>query len=133
MFIKHKRQSIFAKILFNSKTISLIGFVILIFVGYSLTKNFDQHYIINEEIKDLEKEIEDTKSKNIGLEKMIGYLESDQFTQEQARVNFGLKKEGESVAVVKFDNKVINTIEDKLNLTFEEKANPKKWKKYFFR
>lgn len=135
MFIKHKRQSIFSKILFNSKTISLMGFVILIFVGHSLSENLSQHYIINEEIKNLEKEIEDTKSKNIGLEKMIGYLESDQFTEEQARVNFGLKKEGESVAVVKFDDKLnsyLDAIPDELIPTPEEKANAGKWKKYFF-
>lgn len=136
MFIRHKKQSIFAKILFNSKTISLIGFVILIFVGHALSRNFDQHYIINEEIKELEKEIEETKTKNIDLEKMIGYLESEQFTEEQARVNFGLKKEGENVAVIKFNDK-LDSYRDKIPKelipTSKEKANIGKWKKYFFR
>ena len=136
MFIKRRKQSIFAKILFDSKTISLIGFVLLIFVGHSLSKNLDQHYIINQEIKDLEQEIEATKNKNIGLDKMIGYLESEQFTEEQARVNFGLKKEGESVAVIKFDNeeRIYNKIiPEELKPTPKEKANAGKWKKYFFR
>jgi len=136
VFIKRRKQSIFAKILFDSKTISLIGFVLLIFVGHSLSKNLDQHYIINQEIKDLEQEIEATKNKNIGLDKMIGYLESEQFTEEQARVNFGLKKEGESVAVIKFDNeeRIYNKIiPEELKPTPKEKANAGKWKKYFFR
>ena len=136
MFIKHKKQSIFARILFNSKTISLMGFVILIFVGHALSRNLNQHYIINEEIQDLEKEIEETKTKNINLEKMIGYLESDQFTEEQARINFGLKKEGENVAVIKFDditNEFNDVIPQELIPTKEEKANASKWRKYFFR
>ena len=113
-----------------------MGFVILIFIGNSLSRNFDQHYIINEEIEDLEKEIEKTRNKNINLEKMIGYLESDQFTQEQARVNFGLKEEGESVAVIKIDNELSSysdVIPEELMPTPEEKANVGKWREYFFR
>ena len=75
--------------------------MIIIAISYPLSKNISQQYKINDEIKDLQKEINNLESDNDDLSKLIKFLESDQFADRQARLNLNLKKEGEEVVVIK--------------------------------
>jgi len=129
----------FSRFLLNPKVIALIGLCILIFISTPLVRNLDKRYKVNEEIKELKKEIAEIEENNLDLDKMIGYLESDQFTEEQARLNFGLKKEGESIAVIQFEdqpaeNKASGSLDKEVKTAEENNlTNPQRWKRYFFK
>ena len=89
------------RILFNSKLLALIGVVIIILISIPLAKKISQRYKIDQEIKEMEREISELESRNSGLSDAISYLESNEFVEEQARLKLGLKKQGEEVAVIK--------------------------------
>lgn len=121
---------------FKQFSVSFLGMLVIFLIGFPLYKNLKQQYIINQEIKDLETEIAQFQNKNKDLKKMIEYLKSDQFIEEQARLNMGLKKAGEEVVVI--ENPKSSTTDITGNIsgeqTFAENNSPNlvKWKNYFF-
>ncbi len=140
-----KDKNIITRILFNPKILALIGLIIIILISVPLAKKVSQRYKIDQEIKDLEAEIAGLENKNIDLKELINYLESDQFVEEQARLQFGLKKEGEEVAVIK--NEEVDQIQERVeaggsavfgivssdkNKTAKSAGNTARWWKYFF-
>ena len=142
--MNRNKKNIITRILFNPKILALIGLIIIILISVPLAKRVSQRYKIDQEIKDMEAEIAGLENKNIDLKELINYLESDQFVEEQARLQFGLKKEGEEVAVIK--NEEVNQIQERVeaggsavfgivgsdkNKTAESSSNTARWWKYF--
>lgn len=74
---------------------------ILLLIVPKLWEKQRQRSRIEEEIDQLKSEIATAENKNTELKQMIGYLESPEFSEEQARLNFNLKKPGEEVVVIK--------------------------------
>jgi len=100
--MRNKRKDTFLfRIIYHRVTITVIGLVILIFISLPLAGNISKQYKINQEIGELETEISRLQSKNTELKKLMDYLESDDFVEEQARLNLSYKKADESVVVVK--------------------------------
>lgn len=126
------------KILFNQKFLALAGVVIIVLISIPLAKNISRRYEIDQEIKEMQREITELESKNSGLSGVISYLESDQFIEEQARLQLGLKKRGEEVAVIKESEGagefLINKegdLDGSINSN-ELISNAAKWWRYFF-
>jgi cell division protein FtsL len=128
--------------LYKQIFISILGLTVITAIGFPLVKNFSQRYRLNKEMADLQKEIDSYNKKNENLKKAIDYLKSDQFIEEQARLNMGMKKPGEEVVVIK-DGKggdaSNNQDKDIFNVPGLEKAVPQKnvtnitrWWNYFF-
>ena len=137
--IYRNKKSALSKILFNSKVFALSGIIIFFLIIIPLTKKVSQQYDINQEIKDLKSEITTLNNKHANLKEFISYLESDQFVEEQARLQFGLKKDGEEVVAIKIDK--INQTQEQQNFSFnilnkEQNNNiinnPQRWVEYFF-
>ncbi|MFH1583172.1 MAG: septum formation initiator family protein, partial [Candidatus Falkowbacteria bacterium] len=99
--MKRRKNNYFEKIFFNQKFLTLLGLVVIILIGFPFAKNTLKQYRINKEISELKKEIFDLQNKNVDLKNFVSYLESDQFAEEQARLNLGLKKPGEELTVIK--------------------------------
>ncbi|MFH1522247.1 MAG: septum formation initiator family protein [Patescibacteria group bacterium] len=139
MIKKRKRGNIFLRIIYNQKFLAILGLVIIVLISIPLAKNISKRYNVNKEIKELEDEIVGLETNNKDLKRLVTYLESDQFVEEQARLNLGLKKPGEEVAVIK-DNS-LNLItggqeaKNKINneANSKEGANSQRWLDYFFR
>lgn len=108
------RKNIINKILFNQITLAIIGLLIILAISFPLARNISKQYKANKEVNDLEKEIADLESKDFKLKNLIKYIESDQFIQEQARLNLNYKTEGEEVVVIKEKDEQINS-EDKID------------------
>jgi cell division protein FtsB len=130
----------------SPKTFFVLFLLILVALSVPLVKNINNRNKINAEIASLEAEISLTQNKNGELNKLISYLESDQYIEEQARTNMGLKKEGEEVVVLKglgSTNKKVQANNSTANdspftVPGLEKnkdngvlSNPEKWLKYF--
>lgn len=143
MFKKDK-QNLLSKILLNQKTLAFLGLAIIILISFPLAKNISQRYKISQEIKELEAEINNLENQNTNLKEFMDYLESDQFVEERARLNLGLKKEGEEVAVISGESSEVQNNGNKeegaatgiFGMEKEEPAkpigNPRKWWRYFF-
>lgn len=143
MIFRRKKESLISKIFSHKIFISLIGLAIIILISIPLAKNVSKRYVINQEIRKLQEEIQEMEKKNNELRKLAEYLESDQFIAEQARLNLNYKKEGEEMVVIKDKgsdakkNETVNT-----DSPFEIKggheevkkpaSNPRQWWDYFF-
>jgi len=134
-----KRGVNLPRVLYNHKFLALLGLIIIFLISFPLAKNISQRYKIDQEIKELEKEIIEIESKNKDLKELVTYLESDQFVEEQARLNLGLKKIGEEAVIIKEQAEEINPETGEVvkrsddNLTADSSVtNPRRWWKYFF-
>ena len=142
--INRRKNNYFERIFFNQKFLTLIGLVVIILISFPFVKNTLKQYRINKEISELKQEIFDLQNKNGDLKNFVSYLESDQFAEEQARLNLGLKKPGEQLMVIKMavgdtqistsSNSTIFNIPGNEKIRPEiKKSNPKKWLTYFFK
>ena len=131
---KKGKKNIFSKIISSQIFLTFLGLILIILISIPLAKNLSKRYYINQEIKDIEHEIISLESKNKDLGKLISYLESDQFVEEQARLNLGLKKKGEEVVVIKEVEELIaiKSANENLEDFDTEATNPKRWLSYFF-
>jgi len=118
------------RFLSSPRAFAFIALVFLLFILIPLAKNYSRKRLVEQEIAGIQKEIADFESKNKDLQEMINYLQSDQSLEEQARLNMGLKRPGETVAVIEdkyFDSEVSSP---RLNYN---SPNWKKWWQYFVR
>ncbi|MFA4941598.1 MAG: septum formation initiator family protein [Patescibacteria group bacterium] len=132
--IKKENKNFISKILYSQKFLALVGLVLIVLISFPLARSISKRYQIDKEISDLDKEIAEVETKNKDLKQLINYLESDQFVEEKARLNLGLKKEGESVVVIKEDLLVASGSPsggDKSGAS-ENFSNFQKWWNYFF-
>lgn len=116
--------------------ISLIFLIIiLIFVISSFFHSWNKNNQINKEIVDLEKNITDLEQDNLEFQELIEYFNSDAYIEEKARVDLGLKKEGEKVVVVtnKQETAKITKPESQKESNPDKFSNPQKWWSHFFK
>ena len=99
--VNRGRKNVFEKIFFNQKFIALIGLLAIVLISFPLVKNALKQYRVNKEISGLKKEFNDLQNKVVDLKNFVSYLQSDQFVEEQARLNLNLKKAGEELTVIK--------------------------------
>jgi cell division protein FtsL len=140
MQINGKKNNFPRNFLFNEKFLTVFLLAIIILLSIPLYNNYHRRQKISKEISDLENEIRVAENKDTDLQKLIKYLESDQFVEEQARLNLNMKKPGESVAVVNDSSDKDKNDDTKLvlspviqgvggfNLGYSEN-----WLKYFFK
>ncbi len=98
---RDKKQGIFFRFFTNPKFLAVLGVIALAMLIFPLKEKLNQRQGIEREIESLEAEISKLDSQNQELESLIKYLQSDQFVEDQARMNLGLKKEGEEVVVIR--------------------------------
>ncbi|MDA3839587.1 MAG: septum formation initiator family protein [Patescibacteria group bacterium] len=134
-----KKKNLFSRLFFNQYWIAVFVLVLLFLISIPLARNISKKYDIDSEVRALEDEIAGLQKKNIELEKFIDDYGSSDFVEEIARLNLGLKKEGEEVLVVKRGN-IDNTNENSLGINKEiefvgdvKENNPSKWLRYFFK
>ncbi|MFH1192030.1 MAG: septum formation initiator family protein [bacterium] len=118
------------------KNIKLKGVLAIIVVLISLflvslIKETYRNYKVNKEIEKLRSDIEVLRNENSELNYLIDYLNTDYFVEKEARVKFGLKKNGEKVFNIE-GNMKDEQLENKSENSLEDISNIKKWRNYFF-
>jgi len=97
----HKKSQWF-KNFFKSQLLLFAGLIIVLgFLIWPLANNLNKRSQLDKEIEQLKAEVTRGESQNNEFKKIIEYLDSNQFVEEQARLNLNLKKEGEKVASIK--------------------------------
>ena len=133
-----KKKNIFLKFFLNQYVVIFLALVLLLLVSIPLARNVSKKYNIDSEVRALEDEIASLQTKNIELENLINDYSKIDFVEEIARLNLGLKKEGEEVLVVKKnnDNIKVNDISFNSKIKFagdKKEKNPSKWFRYFLK
>lgn len=115
----------------KQKAYTLILVALIIMVCFPLVRSWRQKQLVEKEISGFKKEISAKEENNKKLREMISYLESDSSLEETARLNLGMKKPGESVAVIKqeINTSSVAVQEEKEG---ERESNYHKWFQYFF-
>jgi len=138
------KKKLLKMILFNQFSYFLVGLLVLVVISIPLAKKISKQYKINQEIKDLELEISNLENKNLKLNNLVKYLESDQFVEEQARLKLNYKKDGEKMIVIKnndnltsesdssADANIYNLSRVKESVNIKKIYNPQRWWYYFF-
>ncbi len=111
---------------------TILLLVVLTLVSIPTVRNYAQEKAVNLEINEARAEIERYESKNKELSEVINYLESDQAVEEKARLNLGLKKQGEKVAVIADQPQISEESAASGNSSNQKISNPHKWLNYFF-
>jgi cell division protein FtsB len=137
MFRK-KKKNILLKLFLNPYLVIVLVLVLLLLISVPLAKNVSKKYEIDSEVQALEDEIIGLQKKNLELEKLIDDYGSTDFVEEIARLNLGLKKEGEKVLVVKKEsNKILeNNLPNGNQIKFAgdvRESNSSKWFRYFLK
>jgi cell division protein FtsB len=144
MTAKKPKKFFPSKFFFSQILFTLLGALILALISVPLARNISQRYRIDNDVKQLQTEINSIEGKNTKLKKMINYLGSDQFAEEQARLKLGLKKPGEEVVAIRGAEETANGEPDSdkpvdiykiAGLDKQVKktqTNPERWWKYYF-
>ena len=133
-----KHQPSFINRLLRSKLVIIFEVLILVVLASALGKEIIRKYQIEGEIKELQREVSRLEDNNIELKSLITYFQSDSYKEEQARLQLGLQKEGESVITVlgmetkKNTDGGQNLAVDMAN-SGEPIFNPQQWWDYFFK
>ncbi len=145
--MRYKKKIFIQDIIFSSISLTLIGLLVIILISIPLIKNIRKQINENRGISALNQEIKDLEKRNTELKGLINYLSSDQFAEEQARLNLNYKKEGEQVTIIKEKDSLgdssrqmeaenLKSIYNIKGLKTEDqiskKNNIKKWINYFW-
>jgi cell division protein FtsB len=125
-------KNIFTKIISDKRFITLIGLIIIVLISFPLAKNVSQRYQADKEIKELEEEIKKIGEKNSELSRLVDYFGSEEYLEEEARLNFGLKKPGETAVVISQKDSAVISGADQFGENSETDNNLKRWREYFF-
>jgi cell division protein FtsL len=118
---------------YKQKLFIVVLVLILIFIAVNFFSAWLKSSKVHQEINNLEQEISNLQKDTGKLTELIQYFNSNAYIEEKARVDLGLKKEGEKVVLVPDDikkNLLNNENEEKSE---NELSNPKKWWNYFFK
>ena len=125
----------------KSRWFLIITLSVFALISISLIKEFYRSYQINKEIENLQNEILALEGENQEIADFVEYLKTDAYFEQQARLKFGLKSDGEKVIVLQGEDENGTTIGSEeegsifgFNTHGDEKnrSNPVKWFNYFF-
>lgn len=124
----------FDKGLVKQLVFSIVALSLVIIISFPIFKNYVKRKNLDQEIAGLEAQIAEYQQDNQELEKIVRYLKSEQSVEEKARLNLGLKKEGEEVVVIAQEDHPGSVIEAMTPpQPVIESSNPQKWLDYFLK
>ncbi|HTW96468.1 MAG TPA: septum formation initiator family protein [Candidatus Methylomirabilis sp.] len=132
MLKQNKKRNIFIGIFLTPYFLTFICILVLTVVAGPIYRNAIQRYQVDNEIAALQKQISDLQASNDDLTKLKTYLQSDQFVEKEARLNLGLRKQGEQVVVVEGANGGAKIDSGALAVADKKNSNAVKWWNYFF-
>ena len=132
MMIKNQNK---IKANWKNKFILLFLIIILVFTAVNLAGNWQKNRQVNQEITGLEQEIGELEKNNLELKELIQYFNSTAYIEEKARLDLGLKKEGEKVVIASGQTSQVGWPSDpspQAEATKTTLSNLEKWWQYFF-
>ncbi len=125
---RRRENNFFGRFLASPRAFAIIALVFLLLILIPLAKSYSRKRLVEKEIAGIQQEISDFEAKNKDLQELIGYLQSDQSLEEQARLNMGLKRPGETVAVIETGS---GNLAEESAVLVDRSPNWRKWFRYF--
>jgi cell division protein FtsB len=118
----------------------IAGALTLIFL-IAIVREVLQGHQVRTQVRRLREEVSAEEQRQKDLQDLLTYLQSPTFQERQARLELGLKKEGERVLIVppsttntvNEDQEPGNTSVDTPTTKKAPTTNPERWLQYFFR
>lgn len=136
--MQEKKRIISNKIL-SSKLLLVVSVLILLFFSTNLIRQIINRRDLQKDIAELESEINSLEKKNQELSNLIGYFESLDFVEKEARTKLNLRKPGEKIIVVPEEGvapeQTQESLEEDAVLVYQSEvdgSNPQRWLNYFF-
>jgi len=124
------------KSVLKNKLFLVGGIMILAFVLIRLGQTWNRGREIKSEIITLQEQTQSLEKENLELTELINYLNSVAYIEEKARVDLGLKKEGEKLVIVSSQNLKGGSAQaitaEGAETPAEAGSNIKKWWQHFF-
>lgn len=118
---------IFSKV-FNSPLFSVASILLAAFVVFSYARIYYSDYQIKKEIQELNQQSEALKTKKSQMLETLNYMDTDDFLEEKARMEFNMVKPGEHVMVVEHEGENVGDGQVKGDmLKLNNIPNYKKW------
>jgi cell division protein FtsB len=124
-----EQPGFFYRLISSQRFLAVIGLVFLVAIIFPLARTYSQRLVVEKEINDVQKQISESEKKNEELRQLIGYLQSQQSLEEQARLNLNLKKPGEKVIVI--ENKLGGQNSSTASAATATSSNLARWWRYF--
>lgn len=143
-------RSLFISKLIRWRFLIVVNFLLIVFLGLTLGREFFRAREIQSEINQLQAQANSLAAKNISLTQFQTAMQTESFIEREARLKLGMKKPGEEVVVIREEvagqekteedkggqEKTVNG-NDPLDLVLDNQskiqiANPTKWWYYFF-
>ena len=113
----------------SQRFVAIVALLLLALVVWPLAKNQNRQKAIDLEIESVKQEIVEYEQKNAELDKMLSYVQSNTSLEEQARLNLGLKKPGETVLVIQDTATSSGSV---ARNEVDGRSNFDRWLDYFF-
>ena len=113
----------------HSKYSLFILFVVFLLLVIALGRESYLNYQTNQEIKELQKKIEELKKNNVEMAEMEKYFQSEEFLEKEARLKLNLIRDGEKLIIIKEEEN--DLVDDEEKEDSEKIPNFRKWLKYF--
>ena len=114
----------------KSKLFFAVGLAILVLLIIAFGREFSRRYALEQQVKSLESQVAEIENKNQEFTQLIDYFNTQNFTEEEARLKMGLKKPGEEVVVI--NQPAVKTRPAEAPDNLANLSNPAKWWYYFF-
>jgi len=109
-------------------TLVVLG-VCVVLIGISAGQEFMRRYALQQQIDTLQQQVGSLQQENQQFSELLTYLETKNFTEEEARLQLGLRQPGEEVVVIEQPaESTLNSAVDPL----ANASNAQKWLVYFF-
>jgi cell division protein FtsB len=109
--------------------------ILIIFISFSLIKEFLRKLEINREVNELEAEVSLLEERNTKMADLIQYLNSSSWQEKEVKSRLNLQSPGEKVVLIPENNQtninVPEQLESSRQVTEEKISNPQKWLNYF--
>ena len=118
-----------------SKVFFVLCVVALVAVASGIVNQYMKRQELDTEVADLQNELARLNMDKSDFLKSIDAFSGDFFLEQEARLKFNLRKEGEKVVVIPLDDKTGQpelTVTDSQNYEDNPVENFKAWWKYFF-
>lgn len=116
---------------FASRLFLVVLLVITSLMALLYARAYYQDYMVRQEIRELQDDIEKLNTKKLESLKILEYVTSDQFVEETARTDLNMKKVGESVLVVPQVVSESTAAGDVYNVEADDLSPAMKWWYYF--
>lgn len=113
----------------TSKILTLLGFLIVAYTLFSLSRLFWKSYRLSSEIKSLEGDITQLEERKKELQNLTTYFRSSSYKEKEARRRLGYQRPGEHVLIIVSEEKPTEEVEEEER---PSKPNWQLWWEYFF-